>query len=78
MSAILINNKNKVTVFKQMTHAWQKLIELLIALPIICDWFGHIDLVISIIRITGALYNIDTVNERKRIQEIMKPILKLS
>ena len=75
MNSILMNMKNKITVFNQMTHAWRKMIEILIALPACVNWFGNLCLLNSLIRITGCLFNVQNEQQRQHIQSRMIPIL---
>ena len=60
--SILGDFKTKLNVFNTMHHAWQKLVECLIYLPTIVDWFGNMSCLIALIRVTGALYNVNTKN----------------
>ena len=76
--SMLILHKTKMCNFNQMQRAWQKLIEILICLPSITNWFGNLSSVISLIRITGAMYNCKSKKERCRIEKLIKPILKNS
>ena len=72
---MLIEPKTKITVFNQMHHAWQKLIEIMIALPYIIDWFGNIGLVVALIRWTGAMFNCDTINRKNELQQKSIPLM---
>ena len=76
-SLVSLYNMN-VTKFNSMNRAWQILVEMLICLPTIVDWYDNCSLLISLIRITGALYNVQTENELEKIQNRIKPILQKS
>ena len=76
--SMLADYKTKITVFNAMHHAWQKLIECLICLPTIVDWYANIGALVSLIRITGALYNVNTMNQIQNLQNIIKPVLQIS
>ena len=78
IESIVAKKSTKLNVWNSMHNSWNKLVEIAIALPNVIDWFGTIGLVISIIRITGALFNITTDNERDRIQNITIPVLAAS
>ena len=78
LQSIAANLKTKMTVYNNMRHTWQLLIEILIALPTIVDWYGSIGLVTSLIRMTGALYNCRSENDVQRLKHIIKPILQQS
>ena len=78
IESIVAKKSTKLNVWNSMHNSWNKLVEIAIALPNVIDWFGTIGLVISIIRITGALFNITTDNERDRIQQITIPVLAAS
>ena len=74
MRSLLKCINTKINVFNQMKQAWQKMIEIMIALPISSAWFGNIDLLVSFIRISGAIYTINTENQRLKCQNIFKII----
>ena len=76
--SLLGDYKIKITTFNAMHHAWQKLVELLICLPSIVDWFGNMSAMVALIRITGALFTVNTENQIKHLQKIIKPILEAS
>ena len=76
--SMLYDMKTKLNVFNAMHHAMQKLIECMICLPTIVDWYGNMACIIALIRVTGALYNVNTANGIKSMQNIIKPILQAS
>lgn len=76
--SMLVDFKTKLNVFNAMHHAYQKLIECMICLPTIVDWFGNLATVIALIRVTGALYNVNTANSIQSLQNLIKPILNAS
>ena len=78
MSSIIMRDNTKISVFNQMHQNWQKLIELLIALPTCLCWFGNIPLLTSLIRVIGLLFSVKSENERKRVQRVLIPILQAS
>ena len=78
IESLVQKSRTKLNVWNAMHNSWQKLVEILIAAPNVTDWYGNLGLVIAIIRITGALFNVETDNERKRLQTIVKPILNAS
>lgn len=77
-SSYLSNFKNKITVFKSFQVIWQKMIEMLICLPTIIDWMGNIDIIVALVRITGALYNCCTENSLENLRDVIKPVLAAS
>lgn len=78
MKSIIMRDNTKISVFNQMHQNWQKLIELLIAMPTCLSWFRNIPLLVSLIRVIGCLFSVKTENERKRVQRILIPILQAS
>jgi hypothetical protein len=58
-SSLLLQPNVKLNTFNQMHHAWNKLCEIMVALPKCTDFFGHINVLIALIRITGAFFAID-------------------
>lgn len=76
--SLLGDMKTKVTVFNSMHHAWQKLVECMICLPSITDWYGNLSALVALIRVTGAMYTVNTANKVARFQTIIKPILHAS
>lgn len=74
----LIANKTKMTVFNQMQHAWQKMIEVLICLPACVNWYYNLNIVVAMVRLTGLLFTIKTENERKNVQNLVKIICNAS
>ena len=76
--SLLGDYKTKITTFNAMHHAWQKLVELSICLPTIVDWFGNMSAMVALIRITGALFTVNTENQIQHLQQIIKPILEAS
>ena len=58
-----------------MQHSWQKMCEIMISLSCVTNWIGNIDLLNSLIRMTGCLFSCKTEHERLRLQNIVKEIL---
>ena len=61
-----------------MHQNYQKLIEILMAFPVVLSWYGNIALLTSFIRVIGLLFTVKSENERKRVQNILIPILQAS
>ena len=78
MMAKFVDFKTKPTVFNQMHHAWQYMIEVCICLPCCMNWYYHLDILVALTRITGLLFSIKTENQRLRAQNILQPILQQS
>ena len=78
MTSLLIQTNTKINVFNQMKQAWQKMIEVLIALPVCSSWFGNVGLLISFIRICGTMFTIETKNARRYYQQRFKTIINKS
>lgn len=78
VSSILMRGNAKINVFNQMNQSWQKMIEILIALPATLGWLGNIALLCSFIRVIGVLFTVQSENERQRVQRILIPILQAS
>ena len=76
--SMLVDFKTKLNLFNAMHHAWQKLIECMICLPTVLDWYGNFNCVVALIRVTGAMYNANTHNNINNLQDIIKPILAAS
>ena len=76
--SMLVDYKSKLNLFNAMHHAYQKLIECMISLPTIVDWFGNLACVVALIRVTGALYNVNTLNGIKSLENLIKPLLNAS
>ena len=74
--SMLANYKTKLNVFNTMHHSWQKLVECIISLPTVTDWFGSLGCVVALTRVTGALYNVKDKNNLDKLQSIIKPILE--
>ena len=62
MKLLLMKTNGKIEVFNQMKQSWQKIVEVLIALPVVSGWFGNID-------VCDAIYLIKTDHERKYHQK---------
>ena len=77
-NSILGKFQTKATVFNQMHHAWQHMIEICLCLPACTNWFFHLDIVVALTRLTGLLFSIQTENERLRSQKILKDVLNNS
>ena len=78
LQSLIALPKTKMNVFNQMHHAYQKLIEILMALPICVQWKYNTQVITALIRVTGALFNIKTENERLQLKARMIPILSES
>ena len=78
MKSILMRDNTKITVFNQMHQNYQKLIEILMAFPVVLSWYGNIALLTSFIRVIGLLFTVKSENQRKRVQKILIPILQAS
>ena len=78
MNCICTKMKNKITVFNQMCHGWQKLVEILIALPITVYWLGNLNLLTNLIQVTGLLYTVTTDNDRQRAKFLLTQVINKS
>ena len=76
--SLLMQTNTKINVLNQMKQSWQKLIEIMIALPVCTAWFGNIEILVSFIRICGAIYTINTENKRIKYQNLFKEIVNES
>ena len=61
--------------FNQMQHSWQKMLEIMISVPHVCDWIGNLSLLSSLIRMTGCLFSCRTETRRLMLQCIVKKLL---
>lgn len=75
IGTFLSNINCDIMVFNQMQHSWQKMLEIMISLPHVVNWIGNLDLLSSLIRMTGCLFACKTENERLRLKNIVKNIL---
>ena len=71
MKSILMRENTKIAIFNQMHQNYQKLIEILMAFPIVLSWYGNIALLTSFIRVIGLLFTVKSENQRKRVQKIL-------
>ena len=60
MKSIILRNNTKLSAFNEMHQNWQKLIELLISMPVCLCWYGSISLVASLIGVIGLLFCVRT------------------
>ena len=72
-----VRNPNcNILLFNQMHHSWQKMLEIMFSVCRVVDYTGHLSILNCLIRLTGCLHDCATENQCKRLQVIMKPILK--
>ena len=76
--SLLILPKTNIVVFNQMQRSWQKMLEIMLSLPSVTNWFGNISTVIALIRMTGAMCNSNCQSDLNRLQQLIRPILTQS
>jgi hypothetical protein len=78
MRAMLTKLTMKVNVYNSFNNTWQKMIEVLIAMPVCTNWFQNMDCLLALIRMTGAIFNVQSKARRQRLQNIMINVLDQS
>ena len=58
-------------VFNQIHHSYHKMLEIMMSLPHVCDWDGNVNLLCSLIRLTGCLHTCDNENRCKQLKQIL-------
>lgn len=75
VSSYIKSINTNIMTFNQIHHSWQKMVEIMIALPHVVDWNGKLNLLTNIIRMTGCLHTCTNENRRKELQSILKELL---
>lgn len=70
-SRVADQNTN-ITVFNQIHHAYQTLVEIMISLPHVCNWDGGINLMCNVIRLTGCIHSCNSEDRRQSLRPIVK------
>ena len=78
MSSLLMRTNAKLNAFNQMHQSWRKLIEIMIAMPVVLSWYDTIALLVSLVRVIGLLFLVKTENNRSKTQKVLIPIFQAS